>query len=126
MYEGDLKGIYFLQNYDSYSPTAESYNLLQTYMAEFKKDYPVANAAFGYDAVLVMADAMRRASDPTNGPEVRDLLESVSGVATTSGPVKIDPATHRPVGIGMFIGEYSEDRSKVNIAAYIAVPEDAV
>lgn len=127
MYEGDLKDVYFLQNVDAYSTGTECYDLLQEYKKAFNKNYPVANACFGYDAVMVMADAMRRAKDPTDGVEVRGLLESVKDVPTSSGPISISATTHRPVGMGMYIGEYSKsDRTKVDIVKFIKVAEDAV
>jgi branched-chain amino acid transport system substrate-binding protein len=98
--------VYFLTNYDTLNPTSACYELNQLYMKAVKKDYPMANTSFGWDAVQVLAAAMRKAKDPTNGPEVRDLLEQTKDVPSCAGPITIDPATHRPNNLGMFIADY--------------------
>lgn len=123
--QGAVTDTYFLQNVDMYTEGTECYDLLQAYMKAEGKSYPVVNACFGYDAVMVMADAMKRANDPTDGKEVRDLLESCKDVATSSGPITIDPANHRTQGMGMYIGHYGDD-NKVEIVSHVFVGEDAI
>lgn len=100
---------YFLQNVDMENPQSDSYEVVQTYMKENGVDYPIANACFGYDAVMVLADALKRANDPTNGEEVAKMLEQTTLVQTSSGPITINPETHRTVGMPMLIAQYDEN-----------------
>ena len=121
----EIKDVYFLQNYDMLNPEAECYELLQTFMKEDGRNYPIANAGFGYDAVMVMVDAMKRAKDPTDGVEVAKLLEQCKNVQTSAGPITINPKTHRPVGMGMYIADYDEN-VKIRILTKIYLDEDAI
>lgn len=105
----EIYDVYLLQNYDLLNPESECYELMQTFMKEDGREYPVTNAGFGYDAVMVMVDAMKRAKDPTDGVEVAKLLEQCKDVQTSAGPITIDPKTHRPVGMGMYIADYDEN-----------------
>jgi branched-chain amino acid transport system substrate-binding protein len=110
--------VYFLQNYDQLNPTSPCYDLTQTYMKETKSEYPKSNTSFGWDAVQVLAAAMRKAKDPTNGPEVRDLLEKTTDVPICAGKITIDPATHRPSNLGMFIADYDKN-NQMRILTFI-------
>lgn len=120
--DGKIHDLYFLQNVDMFTEGTACYQLLADYKAEFGKDYPVVNAVFGYDAVMVMADALLRAEDPTDGAQVQAKLLETANVETASGPITIDPATHRTVGMPMYIASYNEDGT-VAIAAEIFVDE---
>ncbi len=102
---------YFVQNYD-YSDTEKGNiaELCELQMADQGTDYPVSNVGFGWDAVQVLANAMRLAKDPTDGVEVRDILENqTKDVELCQGSITIDPATHRPTSdFGMYIATYNE------------------
>ncbi|NLX64395.1 MAG: ABC transporter substrate-binding protein [Clostridiaceae bacterium] len=124
--DGEIYDLYFLQNVDMFSEGTDCYDLLQAFFKENPDStYPKVNACFGYDAVMVMADAMRRAKDPTDGAEVQALLEQTKDVPTSSGPITIDPKTHRPVGMPMYIATYDENNN-VKIVDKIFVSEDAL
>lgn len=110
--------VYFLQNYDMLNPEQRCYDLFQISMQEFKSDYPKGNSAFGWDAVQVLAAAMRKATDPTDGEEVRALLEQTTELPICHGDITIDPATHRPNNLGMFIAKYNE-ANEMEILMYI-------
>lgn len=110
--------VYFLQNYDMLNPEQPCYDLHQVYMQELKSEYPKANTAFGWDAVNVLAEAMKKATDPTNGPEVRALLEQTTELPICHGNITIDPTTHRPNNLGMFIADYDEN-NQMRILTYI-------
>jgi len=106
------------QNYDMLNKDQPCYDLHQAYMEAQKSEYPKANTAFGWDAVHVLVDAMKKAADPTNGPEVRGLLEKTTELPICHGNITIDPATHRPNNLGMFIADYDEN-NQIRILKYV-------
>lgn len=113
-----IKDVYFLQNYDMTNPEEPYYEVFQTHMREEGTDYPQANAGFGWDAMQVLVAAMRAANDPTNGEELRDLIEKTDGVEVLTGTITIDPATHRPNNMGMYIADYDED-NQIRVLDYV-------
>ncbi len=114
---------YFLQNVDMENPESDSYEIVKAYMDETGAQYPIANACFGYDATMVLADALKRAKDPTDGEEVASLLEQTKDVQTSSGPITINPKTHRTIGMPMLIAQYDEN-FKLIIVDNITLDED--
>jgi branched-chain amino acid transport system substrate-binding protein len=116
--KNDIYDVYFLQNYDMLNPEAGGYELFQIYMEEEGADYPKGNVAFGWDAVQVLVAAMRQAEDPTDGAELRDLLAKTEDVPLAERTITIDPATHRPSNMGMYIAEYDEN-NELKILTYI-------
>lgn len=103
---------FFVQNYDlKDTATGNVAELVATQMADTNTDYPTSNVGFGWDATMVLYNAMKQAEDPTNGPEVRDILENNTKNVESCGGVgiTIDPAIHRPTrDMGMFIATYDE------------------
>ncbi len=103
---------YFVQNYDlKDTETGIIADLVATQMADTGTDYPTSNVGFGWDATMVLYSAMLKAQDPTNGPEVRDILENdTKNVMSAGGQyISIDPATHRPtLDLGMYIATYDD------------------
>ncbi len=109
--KNDIEKCYFVQNYDLGEGTIAE--LLDVQMKETGTDYPTSNVGFGWDAVQVLANAMMQASDPTNGQEVRDILENNTKEVESCGGSKItiDPATHRPtLDMGIYIATYDENK----------------
>lgn len=105
-----LYNCYFVQNYDLRS--GEIADLLAIQMKDTGTDYPTSNVGFGWDATMVLANAMKQANDPTDGPEVREILENNTIEVPSIGGAKItiDPATHRPTReMGMYIATYDAD-----------------
>ncbi|MBP6161793.1 MAG: ABC transporter substrate-binding protein [Clostridiaceae bacterium] len=106
-------GCYFLQNYNmNDKETGIIGELVAKQMAETGTEYQSANVGFGWDATMVLYEAMKKAKDPTNGEEVRDLLENDTKDVLLSGgkTITIDPATHRPTNaLGMYIATYSAE-----------------
>jgi len=117
--KNEIYDVYFLQNYDMLNPESRCYDLHQTYMEEAGAEYPKANVGFGWDAVQVLAAALAKAEDPTDGVEVRDLLELTEGVEMCMGDITIDPATHRPTTLGMHIAVYDEN-NEMQILTFVA------
>jgi branched-chain amino acid transport system substrate-binding protein len=107
--KSDVYDTYFLQNVDMENPESDSYDIVKAYMDETGAKYPIANACFGYDAVMVLTDAMKRAKDPTDREEVAKLLEQTKDVASSSGAITLNPETHRTVGMPMLIAQYDEN-----------------
>lgn len=116
--KNEIHDLYFLQNYDMLNPESSAYELFQTHMEAEGSDYPKVNVAFGWDAVQVLVAAMRKAKDPTDGAELRDLLEQTAGVALADGTITLDPATHRPNNMGMYIADYDENNN-IRVLTYI-------
>jgi len=122
MVKNAVYDVYFLQNYDMLNPKVGNFNKLVTlHMQETNTASPAANVGFGWDAVQVLAAAMEKASDPTDGEEVAALLSKTSGVLLSSGAtITIDPATHRPNNMGMYIADYDANKN-LRIVDFIEV-----
>lgn len=108
--KNDIYNCYFVQNYDL--TTGEIADLLEIQMKDTGTDYPTSNVGFGWDATMVLYNAMLKATDPTNGEEVRNILENqTTDVQSIGGElITIDPATHRPTrSMGMYIATYDDN-----------------
>lgn len=108
--KNEIKNCYFVQNYDL--TTGEIANLLEIQMKDTGTDYPTSNVGFGWDATMVLYNAMLKASDPTDGEEVRNILENDTKEVQSIGGelITIDPKTHRPTReMGMYIATYDEN-----------------
>lgn len=108
---------YFVQNYDlKDTGTGTIASLVETQMADTGTDYPTSNVGFGWDATMVLYNAMIQAADPINGEEVRGILENNTTEVLSCGgqTISIDPATHRPTrDLGMYIATYDENNEIV-------------
>ena len=114
-----LYNCYFVQNYDLRS--GDIADLLAIQMKDTGTDYPTSNVGFGWDATMVLANAMKQAEDPTNGPEVREILKNNTVEVPSIGGAKItiDPANHRPTrDMGMYIATY-DDKNEVDCLVYM-------
>ena len=90
-------------------------------MAETGTNFRSTNAGFGWDAMIVLFEAMKQAKDPTNGEEVRDILENKISNVELCGidTITINPATHRPtVDMGMYMAAYDANRVLYIIGHY--------
>ena len=108
--KNDIYNCYFVQNYDL--TTGDIADLLDIQMKDTGTDYPTSNVGFGWDATMVLYNAMLKATDPTDGEEVRNILENdTKDVQSIGGElITIDPATHRPTrDMGMYIATYDEN-----------------
>ncbi|NLA82441.1 MAG: ABC transporter substrate-binding protein, partial [Clostridiaceae bacterium] len=88
-------------------------------MEDTGTEYPKTNVGFGWDAMMVLYHALLKAEDPTNGEEVRDILENdTKDVIISSGDkLTIDPSTHRPtLDLGMYIATYDASNELVYLA----------
>ncbi len=117
--KNDIYNCFFVQNYDL--NTGLIADLLEIQMEETGTDYPTSNVGFGWDASMVLFNAMKQAKDPTDGVEVREILESSTKDVESAGGAKItiDPGIHRPTrDMGMYIATYDEN-SDVECLVYM-------
>lgn len=83
-----IKGNYISSHF---SPDDED-PIVKNFVKEYKDTYgqrPGAMAALGYDGVLVMADALKRAKTLTH-VAIRDALNSTKGLVGVTGTITID------------------------------------
>ena len=98
----NVYGVYYPNNvnYDDENVKA----LVQRYEEENDGVSPSYHVFFGYDNVKIICDAIERAGT-TDGPELAKALEETKDVDCLTGSISIDPETHRPLGLGMWIYE---------------------
>jgi branched-chain amino acid transport system substrate-binding protein len=87
-----LNGCYYSNHYSVDDPSP----ILQKFVADYKARYastgdsiPDAMAALGYDAMLVLADAMKRANS-SRPDSVRDALAKTTGFVGVTGTTTLD------------------------------------
>ena len=90
------EGVYFFNRYVAYSPPKgkeeENKKLIDVYQKMHAGKVPDMYVAFGYDAVHIMADAIKRAGRP-NPAKIREALEKTDYFGLT-GKVKFDKNHH--------------------------------
>jgi branched-chain amino acid transport system substrate-binding protein len=90
------EGVYFFNRYVAYAPPKgkeeENKRLIEAYQKIHPGKVPDMYVAFGYDAVYIMADAIKRAGEPTPD-KIRDALEKTDFFGLT-GRVKFDAHHH--------------------------------
>ncbi len=91
--------IYFANNIDYGEPHLQDF--IKEYRERFKID-PVAHAFMGWDAVMVIADAINRAGS-TDPVAIAEALATTEGVPGLMDTITISPHTHRPVGMSLAI-----------------------
>ena len=117
--KNDITDVYLLQNYELTEGLIAE--LTDKHMEETGTNVRIANVGFGWDAMMVLANAMKQAKDPTDGEEVRGILESSTKEVELCGvdKITIDPATHRPTtDMGMYIGWYNANRDLEIVGHY--------
>ena len=97
-----LNQVYFTNHYSSLDqdPT------VQDFIKAFKDKYgeePNAFHALGYDTAYFVADAIKRASEPT-GEAIQQAMASTTDFSGVTGTFSIDPETHEPVKSAVVIG----------------------
>ncbi len=69
---------------------------LKEYRALYKEDPVLPNPLMAYDAMLWLADAIKRAGS-TDGTKLKEALEQTKDLQVLTGKLTIDPATHNPL-----------------------------
>ena len=116
----EIEKLVFLYNLDMYGDSVK--HLTEDYISEVGEDVAF-NIAFGYDDVMIIANALRNVSDVTDPVEIAEYIENNTvDVETASGLITLNPETHRPIGMGAYVAEYAEDGSIKLLGLYY--PED--
>ncbi|MCF0238651.1 MAG: ABC transporter substrate-binding protein, partial [Sphaerochaetaceae bacterium] len=112
--KNEVYGCYFLQNYDMLNKEVGNiYEITQLNMKEQNIATPQVNTGFGWDAVIVLTEAMKKAKDPTDGAELAALIAQTKDVEL-SGGVKITlNEQHRTDTMGMYIATYENKQMKI-------------
>lgn len=111
----DSNGAMFLNNADLGDPKFAQ--LFADFRTKFKKE-PVINVLFGYDNMMIVADAITRARS-TNPDDIVKALEQTKDLSCMLGKVTADPATHRPVNFPMIV-------QKIMDGKYLNVDKDVL
>ncbi len=97
-----LEGCYYSNHYFY----ADSAPAVRNFVEKYKQRYgvtPDALAALGYDAMRVLADAMKRAPK-LDGASLRDAIAATKGFAAVTGTITLGP-DRNPVGKKLVIEE---------------------
>ncbi|GAB6876246.1 ABC transporter substrate-binding protein [Thermaerobacter litoralis] len=110
----NLNNTFFTNHYSAGDPDPRIQDFIKAFQAEYDK-VPDGFAALGYDAVMLLADAIKRAgsADPV---AIKDALEQAKDVQLVTGTISINEE-HNPVKAAVVI-EYKDGqqtfRTKVN------------
>jgi len=85
-----LVGSYFSNHYSVEDPDPMVKDFIKRYQALYNNEVPDGLAAMGYDAGLVLVDALKRAQDPTNRKQIRDALAATKNFRGVTGVITID------------------------------------
>lgn len=84
-----VEGAYFSNHYSEEEKRPEVQKFINDYKRKYAGRVPDAMAVLGYDAMKMMADAIRRAGS-TDGKAIRDALAGTKNFPGVSGSVTID------------------------------------
>ncbi|HEY8394347.1 MAG TPA: ABC transporter substrate-binding protein [Thermaerobacter sp.] len=90
----NLNNTFFTNHYSSEDPDPE----IQAFVKEFQEKYgevPDGFAALGYDAMLLLADAIKRAGD-ADPVKIKDALAQTKDLRVVTGTISIDDK-HNPI-----------------------------
>jgi branched-chain amino acid transport system substrate-binding protein len=83
-----LNGSYISNHYSVDDPKPEIQKFVADYNGRYSKR-PDALAALGYDAMRVLADAIKRGGT-TNGPKLRDAIAQTQNFPGVTGTISLD------------------------------------
>jgi branched-chain amino acid transport system substrate-binding protein len=84
-----LNGSYMSNHYSVDDPSPVIQKFVAAYQAHYSGAVPDALAALGYDAMNVLADAIRRAGT-TDGPKLRDAIAQTANFSGVTGTISIN------------------------------------
>jgi branched-chain amino acid transport system substrate-binding protein len=84
-----LENTYYSTHFSPESSDPKVQAFVKAYQAKHHGEVPDAMAALGYDSVLVLADAIKRAGS-TAGPQVRDALAATKDFPCVTGKTTLD------------------------------------
>jgi branched-chain amino acid transport system substrate-binding protein len=103
-----VNGAYYSSHYSSESTAASVQDFLKKYRAKFAGETPDSLAPLAYDAVMILADAIKRAGT-TDGDKLRAALAATKDFPGVTGRTTIDPqrnASKPAVIIGVEAGKF--------------------
>ena len=112
-----VENVYLLQNYDHYSEKRNT-TIVDAYKADANMNYYIPNAEFGYDDMVVIAEALKKMDDPTDTKGLRDYLEQTTDVQVNSFKISLNPETHRPSSLPIQIASYDENNQMIIVDTY--------
>ena len=83
-----IEGAYLCSHYSPADPSSRVQNFVQVYKKRFGTT-PDSNASLGYDSVLVLVDAIKRAGS-TERAKIRDALAATKNFPAVTGNITID------------------------------------
>ena len=89
-----IEGSYFVNITALEDPAIQDF--IKEYRAKYKEDPVLPNPVLAYDAVLWLADAMKRAGT-TDGEKLKGAMEQTKNLQVLTGKLTIDPKTHNPL-----------------------------
>lgn len=89
-----LNNTFFSNHYSSQDKDPNVAKFIEAYKKEYNQD-PSALAALGYDAGILLVDALKRANS-TEPAKIREALEQTKGLQVSTGIVTMD-ANHNPI-----------------------------
>lgn len=93
--EGANNGVYFTTHASLDNPSAKVQNFVKAYQAAYNKAPENAFAALGYDAMYLLADAIKRANS-ADPKAIRDAVASTSGFAGVTGNISYKNGSRVP------------------------------
>ena len=85
-----IEGCYLCSHYSPQDPSPRVQNFVNAYRERWGAGFaPDSNASLGYDSVLVLADAIRRAGS-TDRAAIRDALAATKHFTAVTGTITID------------------------------------
>ena len=84
-----MNGNFFSTHYSSESQAPAVQQFVKEYKARFNGDTPDAMAALGYDSVMVLVDAIKRAGT-TDEPKLRDAIAATKDFEGVTGKTTLD------------------------------------
>ncbi len=112
-----IENLFFVFNVDFTKGNAKV--LGDAYQAHFNAA-PQFYAAFGYDNVKIIANALAQIEDPTDPVALKEAIETkTTDVECASGTITINPETHRPTGMGVYIAKWDEAGTAITLEEYV-------
>ena len=89
-----LNNTFFSNHYSSQDSDPNVRKFIEAYKAEYKEE-PSSMAALGYDAAMIVADAIKRANT-TDAAKVKEAMEQTKNLQVSTGIVTMD-SNHNPI-----------------------------
>lgn len=85
-----IMGSYYSNHYSNLQDREQVKNFVSTFKAKYGSEPANAMGALGYDAALVLIDALKRAA-AMDSASIRDAIATTSGLEAVSGTITIGP-----------------------------------